>query len=150
MIYTLFVNPETVFAPQGANPIDMADIVDRFPYGGLIRHNVLYYKFERISLAVAGTALFRPEQFAASDWQLFMIRVVGTVKMRIVGNDWDGVTAISGFVPAYGTALYPGFAMTTVANVTSSTVITAVTASVIEAACFTLAADDDARLDDNA
>lgn len=150
MIYKLFMTPALLFAPEGANPQSDAAICERFPAAGDIKHNVLYWRSTRVTLASGTSYTIPAAEESSSDWFLVIVRVVGTAKILSTMTDWDGVTALTGVTPASGTVLMPGFAMLTYTNAASPTIQSLANGTVIDIFSAVLAADNDVRLTDNA
>lgn len=90
-------------------------------------HNLPEYRRETLLLGLGDTRTVTLANYAATDWVVFMARVIGTdgaageVKLTTVGVDWDGVTAIEGITVGYGTDRHPGFISLVSTKITSFT-----------------------------
>lgn len=125
--------PDSVDYPTAAKCLGLLDR----PY----KHVVLTKKIEQITLANLATRLIDFTNYASTDYVAVIARVVGECRINTAGFDTDGVTAITGKLPIYGTALYPGVGMITTYNTTSFTIESLADGTVIELFAATLEND---------
>lgn len=79
--------------------------------------------------------------WAAADWRMIAIKVVGEITLAVVGTD-PALASITARIGCYGTSLFPGWLFLNAQNVTTSPTITAnADGTVFEVMAITLAAD---------
>lgn len=88
-----------------------------------LRLNVKARKVSTISLSAGQSFVFTPMAFQTADWTMLVLRVIGAARVDTVGLDYNGVTAIAGHTPAYGTVIYPGYVILSTYNVSSFTLL---------------------------
>ncbi len=95
------------------------------------RFNITYRQLTTFDLAAAGSKTLTLPNAALTDYQYVIIRVVGEVRLDVVGKDTNGTTTINGYLPVYGTSVFPGILQFSTYNNTSLT-LTAVADSIGE------------------
>lgn len=149
MIYTLFATPG-----QSAWKGDVDDPVDGKVVGqmlGDVQENILYYRIA--SLALDNTETSSVEITGATEWRWIIAKVVGACKIHVVTGAISTLSGASmdGYVRAYGTDVFPGFAILATLNVSQSIVVTAEADDTVVEIYTAVACDDtDARLTTNA
>jgi hypothetical protein len=112
--------------------------------------NVLYSSKRELALGNAETFTLDLGGFSASEWTMVMLRVIGSARVNTTGTDSDGITAITGKLPVYGTSIFPGIGFISTKNVSSFVVESLADSTVIEILFGVCCADSDARMTTNA
>lgn len=148
MIFTMFMSPLHQAFPANVDDPSDSDIVIRF--NNQDKFNILYKKVEQFELDDTETRTISYANYTAlSDWAYIVMRVIGEARINTVGVDTDGVTAITGKLPAYGTEIFPGVVLLSTYNVSTFTVESLADGTSIELFAGISCEDDDTRLDDN-
>ncbi len=88
------------------------------------RYNVVVQRVQ--SLSPGGGYGITP---ALADWDILILKVIGSAQLQTTGKDTDGTTTITGLIDGYGTAVYPGYIVLSTYNL-SAIVITGADATV--------------------
>lgn len=148
MIYTLFISPKVTGYTDDVDDFVLSNAQHLFGEG--VRQNVLYQRFAQYVLANAATKAIAFPSYTSADWAYIIARVKGSARINTAGFDYDGVTAITGKLPIFGTQRYPGIGVISTYNVSTFTLESLADGTVIELFAAIAAKDDDARLDANA
>lgn len=147
MIFTLFMSPLHQAYPDNVDDASMSQDATRFM--GEIRQNILYHKIEQFELDDTDTRSISLANYARTDWCFLILKVVGEACVNTAGKDYDGSTDITGVLPVYGTALFPGIAILSSYNVDTFSVESLADDTKVALYAAIAAEDDDARLDSN-
>lgn len=148
MIFTLFhADYVSCYRDDVDNPDD-ASSMQAYQANG--RQNVLYRKLDTIPLSSGATRTVTIPALARVEWVFIVAKVIGSAALNTTGVDTDGITSVTGKLPAYGTALFPGFLKLSTYNLDSITVTADADATTVELIACIACDDNDARLTTNA
>lgn len=149
MIYSMFLNPalqgfqENVDDPVMANSYGANQSSSRF--------NVLWQRSQQVTLANAATYIVTPPKLVtATDKALMLVRVVGSARVNVAAKDFNGSDDVSGAIPVYGVARFPGIGVFSTYNLVSLTLESLADDTVIDIFTAVTCDDNDARLDTHA
>ncbi len=148
MIFSLFVNPII----SAWNAEDSEPVAGNFlgQVVGSDRQNILYQRIEKMILNNTDSRSISLANYVSTEWIYLIYRVVGTAYLSTSGFSTDGSTAITGKLPAYGTALMPGIGIVSSYNVSTMSIVSQADGTSVELYAAIACADDDTRLTTNA
>ena len=122
------------------------------------QNNVLYHRFETVSLDDDDTRTISFANYATSEWVGIVAQVfssasstaIGEARINIVAKDTDGSTDIASAPVGYGNKLHPGLIMLSTYNVTSFQLEGLADDTTVVLWAMIFAEDDDSRLTTNA
>ncbi len=117
MSYTLYFNPlvqgYTTSSPDSfySNYSDVSDPSLSF---SLDNKQII-----SLALDLSDTYVFTPSGLETNDGSVIIAKVIGSARIKTTGVDSDLSTPITGYLPAYGTAIFPGYVLISTFNVTA-------------------------------
>lgn len=148
MIFSLFASPIIAAWDGDVNDPTQGDFVASIL--NTDRQNVLYYRIEKCVLENTETRVITLANYVSTEWLYLIVRVNGTAYIATTGFSTDGVTAITGKMGMYGTALLPGIGILSSYNVSTMTLTSQADDTEIEVFAAVACADDDTRYSTNA
>ncbi len=112
--YSLFFNPQFSAYPTDAPESFYARWSDEFNPTSIFGVN--QKKVRAIELDLNDTYDFTPSDLALDDIPMIVARVIGEARIKALGEDLT--RPITGYLPAYGTATFPGYIVLSTFNAT--------------------------------
>ena len=147
-VHSLFMSPLHFAWSDNVDDPALSKFCSRFL--GEENYNILYHKIEQYELDNTATRAISFANYTRSEWSYIICRVVGSARLNTAGKDSDGSTSISGKLPVYGTALFPGVLILSSYNVDTFTIESLADDTTVELYAAIAAEDDDTRMDLNA
>ena len=145
--YTAYFSPGIRIYDGDVNNTTASNVVPR-EFRSLSEHPMLSHREDRVVMAIADTRSIEPMNIgAASDNErsLVVLKVIGRVKVTVVGKDSDDAADLTGISEVFGTAYLPGYLVLMPYNVTSIT-LEAIAASTVDVLTGILVLSTDSRL----
>ncbi len=137
--YTMFLDPQVSAYPTNAPDPFFSAWCDTFNTQS--RFNVKAKYLESITLDATDQITFSFNA-AATDWVIFLFRVVGEAKFSAVCKDSDNTTSITGTFPTTGVTYFPGYIIWSTQRYVSGATITGITDGTSVEAMILIAEED--------
>ena len=147
-VYSLFFSAALAAYDSDVDDADYAASSTRFVHGQ--RYNILYRKIEDIYVDESTTRVLSFANYASTEWLYLVLEVVGWAQVELVGKDFNGSSDINGYIPTYGTSLFPGKLLISTYNVTTATIRGLQDGTKIRLLGAIACPDNDARYSENA
>lgn len=147
-VFTLFMGQNiTAYRDDVDDPAVSRDVT-RFAASQI--QNVLFHSRRELALNSAATFTLDLSGAGSSQWEIVIVKVIGSVRIDTTGTDFDGSTPITGKLPVQGTSVFPGIGCISTYNCSSIVVESLQDGSVVEVFFGVACADGDSRLSTNA
>ncbi len=135
----MFLNPQVSSYPTDSPDPFFTAYEDTF--NSQSRFNIKAKYIESISLDALDTATLAFNA-SATDWVIFLFRVVGEAKFSAVCKDSDNTTSITGVFPTTGVDYYPGYIIWSTQRYVSGATVTGLSDDTIVEAMVLIAEED--------
>ncbi len=126
--YTLFYSPMLSAYTTNAPTQFYSKYTDEFNVSTIV--SVDQKKIQSITLDLADTYAFTPGDLSTEDGCMIIAKVVGAARLKVTGTDLGAAT--TGYLPAYGTDLFPGYINLSTFNATAFELLGQADGTVIE------------------